>query len=250
MGSLILLLVSTVPTIGLFVGLALIMKKGNNKLTNQSNNTNNTTPDDKTRINELNRRIFASHFGFASKGETGENYIELQLISLNIPKKIIRNAYIPNKNTTAEIDLILITEYGIYVIESKNYSGWIFGSENRRNWTQTLNKKSKYKFYNPILQNRTHIKALSNYLNISIKKFHSFIVFSQNSELKQIPQNTDEYCIMYDYQLNSIIQRDIQNCEKIIQEEYIGKIYNLILPTTQVSQEEKQQHINEAQKYI
>ena len=215
-----------------------------------NDNTNQGIPQtDEQRLNNLNKRIFASYFGLTSKGETGENCAELQLLKLTIPKKIIRNAYIPNKNTTAEIDLILITEYGIYVIECKNYSGWIFGSQNGRNWTQTLNKKSKYKFYNPILQNNTHIKALSSYLNINIEKFHSIIVFGRNAEFKKIPPNTNEYYIIHDYQINNVMQYEIQNRSKVISEEYIDKIYNMLLPTTQVSQETKQQHIENAQKH-
>ena len=54
-------------------------------------------------------------------------------------KAIISNCYLPLKDSgTTEVDLILIHESGIYVIESKNYSGWIFGSENHKYWTQSL----------------------------------------------------------------------------------------------------------------
>jgi hypothetical protein len=55
--------------------------------------------------------------------------------------------------STTEIDLIMIDETGIYVFESKNYSGWIFGDEKRKNWVQTLENRQKNYFYNPIWQN-------------------------------------------------------------------------------------------------
>lgn len=207
--------------------------------------SDNKSQTEKDRINQLNKKILASHFGFASKGETGENYIELSLFNLNIPKKIIRNAYIPYNGTTSEIDLILITEYGIYVIESKNYSGWIFGSANNKYWTQSLNKHSKYKFYNPILQNRTHINALSNYLNISKNKFNSFIVFSNNSKLKKVPADNKYYRIMYANQVNEYIDRDIKNKNKIFTNEYMEDIYNNLLPTANVTDKIKQEHIND-----
>lgn len=210
---------------------------------------NNGIISEKDRINELNKRILASHFGLARKGETGENYIELMLINLDIPKKIIRNAYIPYNGTTAEIDLILITEYGIYVIESKNYSGWIFGSATGKQWTQSLNKRSKYKFYNPILQNKTHIKALSNYLNIELSKFNSFIVFGRNSELKKVPSDTKDYKIIHDYQINECINNNIARKNKIFTEEYMKKIYDLLLPTVKVSNEVIQQHNEIARRY-
>ena len=51
-------------------------------------------------------------------------------------KKVLINIYIPNGNHTNEIDSILINNYGVFVIESKGYSGWIFGNETNKTWTQ------------------------------------------------------------------------------------------------------------------
>lgn len=201
------------------------------------------------RLKYLNKRIFASNFGLASKGETGENFIERELYKLSANKKIIRNAYIPYKDGTAEIDIIMITECGIYVIESKNYSGWIFGSENQTYWTQSLNKNSKYKFYNPILQNKNHVNALSKYLNINTNYFKSYIVFSSNSELKKVPQDTAYFKILYDYKIYEYINFDIQHGNKIIDTEYMEQLYKTLLPTTNVSEEVKQEHIKQTQQY-
>lgn len=51
----------------------------------------------------------------------------------------IANCYIPKTDgTTAEIDIIMVHPTGVYVFESKNYSGYIFGSLNQKMWTQTL----------------------------------------------------------------------------------------------------------------
>ena len=52
----------------------------------------------------------------------------------------------------------MIHEKGIFVIESKNYSGWIFGNERDKKWTQVLANGDKNYFFNPILQNKIHIK--------------------------------------------------------------------------------------------
>ena len=162
---------------------------------------------------------------------------------LDINKKIIRNAYIPHYGSTVETDIIMITEYGIFVIESKNYSGWIFGSEYNRYWTQMLNKNSKYKFYNPIAQNRTHIKALSDHLNIHPSYFRSCIVFSNNAELKKIPADTEYFCILYDHKLYRYLNNIAANGSKIILAEDIEKIYNKLLPLTKVPYKEKIRHI-------
>lgn len=96
------------------------------------------------------------------KGRRGEKLTEREL---NLVKffgcdgKVLRNAYVPKSNgETSEIDVLFITQKGIFVIESKNYSGWIFGNESDRYWTVSLPGGNKSHFHNPIRQNRSHIK--------------------------------------------------------------------------------------------
>ncbi|TCT14547.1 nuclease-like protein [Natranaerovirga pectinivora] len=85
------------------------------------------------------------------KGNYGEFLIFSYLEKLEGEPKLMTNLYIPKENgSTTEIDLIMISETGIYVFESKNYSGWIFGDEMQKNWTQTLQNRQKNKFFNPI----------------------------------------------------------------------------------------------------
>ena len=75
--------------------------------------------------------------------------------------KTIRNIYVPlNDGKTSEIDIVVVHNTGLYAVECKNYSGWIFGSADNRYWTQTFANGKKYQFYNPVLQNKYHIKAL------------------------------------------------------------------------------------------
>lgn len=102
--------------------------------------------------------------------------------------RLLTNLYLQKKDgTTTEIDLIMISPTGIYVFESKNYSGWIFGDEESKNWTQTLQNGLKNKFYNPIWQNNGHINALKSTLGIDNSNLYkSYIVFSERCELKKI----------------------------------------------------------------
>ncbi|MCR4616649.1 MAG: NERD domain-containing protein [Lachnospiraceae bacterium] len=76
------------------------------------------------------------------KGKIGETKISYDLASLNLFGKsglFFRNLYVPMRNgKTTEIDLVYITPKGLFVIESKNYSGYIFGNENQKYWTSTL----------------------------------------------------------------------------------------------------------------
>lgn len=160
--------------------------------------------------------------------------------------KTLSNIYVPYRGKTSEIDILLIHENGLYVIESKNYSGWIFGSEEQLKWTQVLNKNNKNRFYNPIKQNKTHINALSNYLKEDKTQFESFIVFSERCELKKVPENTKEYTITKRNNLikliNSKIEEKNNSTYKYTKEE-INEIYDALYPLTQVSEKEKQDHI-------
>lgn len=115
------------------------------------------------------------------KGRYGEKMTEWELNLVRLFGRkgyVLRNIYVPKNNgETSEIDVVFITQKGIFVIESKNYSGWIFGDEKSAYWTAMLPDKSKNRFYNPIKQNSTHIKWLGQYLQNSVPLF-SVIVFS------------------------------------------------------------------------
>lgn len=84
---------------------------------------------------------------------------------------------------STQIDHIIVSKFGIFVIETKNYKGWIFGNEKQRQWTQVIHGK-KYKFQNPLRQNYLHIKTLSELLELDMSYFHSMIAFIGECELK------------------------------------------------------------------
>ena len=88
-----------------------------------------------------------------------------------------------SNETTHQIDHIVISKYGIFVIETKNYGGLIIGKEHSENWVQYFGKK-KYYFKNPIYQNYGHLKVLSDVLNISENKFISIIVLSNRAKVR------------------------------------------------------------------
>ena len=123
------------------------------------------------------------------KGAYGEKHIEIELNRLSLfgrNGKKLRNIYIPKDDgSTSEIDVLYITQKGIFVFESKNCSGWIFGKESDQYWTVSLPNGQKNKLYNPIRQNRSHIKWLRRYLGKEIPMF-SIIVFSNRCELKKM----------------------------------------------------------------
>ena len=115
--------------------------------------------------------------------------------------RLYRNLIVPtgprSRLETTEIDVVLLCPSGIYVIESKNYSGWIFGKADQRNWTVCLNRNTRERVPNPIRQNNGHISALMRVLNLPREAFVSLIVFSERCELKRIPDDTDSMLIIH-----------------------------------------------------
>ena len=94
----------------------------------------------------------------------------------------------------SQIDIIAVNKRGIFVIECKDYQGWIFGNGKNSRWTESLPgngyaQSKKFYFYNPIFQNNSHIKAIKNVLPkelLSRVNFHSLILFSNSTILKDI----------------------------------------------------------------
>ncbi|MDN3446455.1 NERD domain-containing protein [Psychrobacter sp. APC 3281] len=121
------------------------------------------------------------------KGFLGETVINVAMW-LKLEKDVyhrLNGITLPRANGgSTQIDHIIVSVYGIFVIETKNYKGWIYGSENQRQWTQSFPNGSKYKFQNPLRQNYLHIKTLADLLGLELSYFHSMIAFIGECELK------------------------------------------------------------------
>jgi hypothetical protein len=101
----------------------------------------------------------------------------------------INNVAISTPNGTTQIDHVIVSRHGVFVVETKNMDGWIFGDEKSPQWTQSIFGK-KYKFQNPLHQNYRHTKALSEFLGIDHNKFLSVIMFWGECEFKtSLPAN-------------------------------------------------------------
>ena len=142
--------------------------------------------------------IIKTLLNYENAGQFGEFATEYALTNKNLDGELVvlKNIYVPTQGKTTEIDLLMIHEKGIFVFESKNYSGWIFGSADQLNWTQSLQNGDKNKFYNPIRQNRTHIEALAAFLEKPVSEFVSYIVFSERCTLKKVPADTSDVIIV------------------------------------------------------
>lgn len=193
---------------------------------------------------------------YFDKGKLGEYMTYKYLRSAeNNGAKFLFNIYIPKgEEETTEIDVLMIHAKGLFVFESKNYSGWIFGSEFQRNWYQTLPKgrgrSHKESFYNPIMQNRSHIKHLKALLGEDVP-MHSVITFSERCTLKKVEIKSADVSVI---NRNAVYQTVASICGKtenpLLSEEQIAAIYEKLYPYTQVDAATKAQHIENIDKKL
>ena len=185
----------------------------------------------------------------ADKGQYGEylTYKYLKHFESN-GAKFLFNVYVPKGDgETTEIDLLMICSKGIFVFESKNYSGWIFGKECKKTWYQTLptgsRKSEKIEFYNPIMQNWAHIKHLKNFIGDHFP-IHSIVVFSERCTLKNVQVDSDNVKVINRYHVNSVVS---SICDKtstvLLSDRDIEEIYGKLYPFTQLDTNIKKQHI-------
>ena len=189
-----------------------------------------------------------------NKGKIGEYKISDLISSLDGYKKIIFNSYIPTPDgRTTEIDVLMIHESGIYLFESKNYSGWIFGNEKQQEWVQSFSnwrKSKKIHFPNPIIQNHVHMKWLQNFLRDNSFPFYSFIVFGNDCELKKVTITSGNHAVVEQYQLFDCVNRTALAHQGCLKPEKIDELYEKLMPLTQKSLAEKEKHIeNIREKY-
>ena len=188
-----------------------------------------------------------------NKGRLCEFYIYKYLKSLAGYKRYLFNLYIPKNNgETTELDVVLLHESGIYVFESKNYSGWIFGTESQQYWTQTLpvgrGGSQKNQFYNPILQNKGHLKWIQIFLEDQTLPFYSYIVFSDRCTLKNITLTSAKHYVINRYNLLSAVQQNIAKTGIQLSPEKIDNLFEKLYPFTQIEEAEKMAHITNIQQ--
>ena len=119
------------------------------------------------------------------KGRMGEKAVGRRLRRL--PKeryRVLDDVILPTRTGTTQIDHLVLSIYGIFVVETKAYKGWIYGGENQDRWTQNIYGQ-KTRFYNPILQNAGHVRALERVLReFGTLPFYPIVAFSPQADLK------------------------------------------------------------------
>ena len=146
---------------------------------------------------EMARKNWETQGGYQAK--TSGNYGEFKLASVlealpdefhvlndillnTTRKKKLRNGKVVTcgKETSTQLDHVIVSPYGVFVVETKNHKGMIFGDINGTVWTQVLRGRAHYTFYNPITQNLGHIKHLCAQSGLNPKYVTGIIVFTND----------------------------------------------------------------------
>lgn len=137
------------------------------------------------------------------RGAIGEKKVSTSL-ELLLPSKdyvIFNDVTLPLGRSSTQIDHIVVSPFGVFVIETKNYSGWIFGNAKSKQWTQVLYKK-KFRLMNPLRQNYMHVQAVKKFLALPDTYIFSVVAFVGNAKIKtNLPDN-----VVYLRQLRSYVR--------------------------------------------
>lgn len=153
--------------------------------------------------------------------------------------KVLSNIIIPNlTGKTTEIDVVLLSRKGFYVIEAKNYFGFVAGNKSWKKWVVTYNKKKGIKrtFLNPINQNLRHIYALRKMFPRF--RFENLVVFGENAPLaNELYQtsNVKTYKKFEYFICNTLPKKD-----DVLTEEEVESVYNFL---TRYKDGDKEAHI-------
>lgn len=156
-------------------------------------------------------------------GFFGELWVKLELRKLGKNYKVLNNVIVRTEdNATHQIDHVVVSIYGIFVIETKQINGYIKGNDYDKNWVVKLGR-NKYYVHNPVHQNYGHVKALSNVLNINEDKFIPLVCISSQAKVRvksnsviilprlvsHIREYDNEILLNYEEVYNDLVARNI-----------------------------------------
>jgi hypothetical protein len=184
------------------------------------------------------------------QGEEGEYLIFESLDRLDGNNRILVNLYLPQKDgATTEVDLVMINSKGVHVFESKNYSGWIFGNETNKYWTQVLMGGKKNRFYNPIWQNEGHIRAIRNlYPGLSKSDCFSYIIFSDRCGLKELHVKSPDVFIGYRYELTRLFNSVVSKNPDRLTDSQVTEIFGFFSRYIHADTETREKHIRQLEE--
>lgn len=184
-------------------------------------------------------------------GKAGERRVARKLDWLSKEYIVLNDIMLPTQYGTTQIDHVVVSPYGIFVIETKNYKGWIFGHENSEEWKQSLLGKKRmwgwsseqHKFRNPIRQNQAHTRAIRRLLSeIGDFRVIPIVVFSDRADLRI---TTPNHIVVNWSSLRSAIKQFNVPC---IPEQDIRRIVSKISSANIVEEKSRETHAYSVQQ--
>lgn len=235
--AVVLIVVGVIVAVGLGVGIAFLATRSGKKPKGKDGGSPDLVAPDEQRAQDKNNKPKKIKYGFferlydrftLSRGEIGEKEVSyiLHSVAQAYGGIVWDNYYFQGSRRSVQIDHIFINPNGVFVIETKNYAGYIYGTEKQREWTQVLaNGKVKNKLYNPVMQNAGHIYELRRILGRHVPIMGVVVFVKANIENVQAGGIiTPEYlpnCLLCFNQGFAITQEQIQSIYVKLQKSYI-----------------------------
>jgi len=166
-----------------------------------------------------------------------------ELLSLKLDREnyhLLNNITLPAGSGTTQIDHVIVSTKGIFVIETKHYSGWIFGNAESKVWNQTIYKKTSF-FQNPVHQNYKHVKVIQSLFDfMPPENIINVVVFSHDAEFKtKRPANV----LLINEMIEYIKRHDEDLISRNRMEFCVGRIQCQRLPETKETDENHKMYL-------
>ncbi len=186
--------------------------------------------------------VRAIRAAFMGKGAYAEDRVARRLSQLPEEYHIFNDVYIRNNGSSVQIDHVVISRYGVFVIETKNYKGWVYGSEDMEHWTQNI-YGHKYQFYNPIRQNASHVGAICNLLRITRDKTIPIVVFAGSATVR-----CSTNChVVYLSQLRRVID---QHKSVLFSDDQVLQMTGKLTGALVTDKNRRHEHVQEVQRQV
>ena len=189
---------------------------------------------------EMERKNIETDGAYQAKitGDVGELKLSAILRSLPEYYHVIDNVLLLKKKGSTQIDHIIVCPFGIFVIETKNHKGMIFGDDAGAVWTQVLKNGGHFKMYNPVHQNIGHIAELSKQIRIPTNYMQGILVFT--SDFANLDNVASSCCIVPDMLYDFITSYNRQ----LFNNKQVWKIIKRIDTVNKDGYINRQRHIN------
>lgn len=176
------------------------------------------------------------------RGRRGEQKVFSILKKLPDEYYLLNDIVLQRNGYSVQIDHVVISPYGIFVIETKNYTGWIYGNDDCDQWTKNV-YGYRYFFGNPIKQNHSHVKALANLFCMSENSFIPIVVFLDWANLRC---NTNATVIYASQLLDEIYS----HCNSVMTLADVQQLATILDAATIETEDTRKEHISKVYESI